>query len=162
MSNQAEGLPPILSNPDGISSTAELLQGLGASSNEKPSDSSIVRGIFGGLGMLGAPVAVEVIKRLLADHDQNPKYIEEWRRNNQSTTSLVFVHGFNAKRSARDDWSRGLVRYAKESHLSLYALRWGCDFEFNLLTFDPVVDAVRFISHFKEMRDLADQEARHF
>jgi pimeloyl-ACP methyl ester carboxylesterase len=50
--------------------------------------------------------------------------------------------------------------YAKENNFSLYAMRWGCDFEFDLSTFDPIIHGIRFVTHFKTMRDTADQEAK--
>lgn len=172
MSNEHEGAIPILSNPGGVSSRIELFQSLEESSEQegglgealgKGLAIGILQGVFGrglgnALGLGGMlPVAVDLIRRSF--EDQNPKYIEEWRHNPRSGTSLVFVHGFNAKKSARDDWSRGLVRYADENHLSLYALRWGCDFDLSM--FDLTAELVRFIAHFKEMRSLADQEAQH-
>ena len=175
MSNKNEGITPILSNPNGIYSTAELFQNLEASTGQEEGIVEILgKGIIGGSflgGVLGRglghkvglrgglPTAIDLLKNLFEDPYQNPKYIEEWLQNDRSSTSLVFVHGFNAKKSAKDDWSKGLVRFANESHLSLYALRWGCDFD--LTTFDLTHELFRFIAHFKEMRNLADQEAHN-
>ena len=165
MTERSSGSIPIFSNPNGILSTEQLIQQVESKATQGGYELIKDHVSLGISNLLPSTLAKSIIDSLAPKKPTHQlKYIEEWRRVKKSDTSMVFLHGFNAHKSAHDDWSNGLMRSAEEQGVSLYALRWGCDFDINIINtiaLDPIKLIIDFTSHFKSMRDVADREARN-